>query len=138
MTPAQTQRNFQDANVKVSKALPAAAATNYSDPIDLGSENPGLVRDKVDLVVNLPATPALVDAKTVTLAVQDSADGTTFAAIPELAPIVATGASGAGAAAIERRFSLPPTVRRYIRVKQDVLAAGGDNTAVSVSIGLRF
>jgi hypothetical protein len=138
MTNAQLQNNFRDANLQVSKALPAAAATNYSDAIDLGSAKPGNVRDEVDLVINLPATPSLVDAKTVTLTLQDSDDNVTFAAVPEIATIVATGAGGVGADAIERRVSLPSSIRRYIRLKQDVLTAGGNNTAISTTMGLRF
>jgi hypothetical protein len=131
-------RCFKDKNSLVTKALPAAAATNYSDSIDLGSTTPGPLVDQLDLLLNLPATPSLVDAKTVTLAFQDSADNSSFAAIPELATVVATGAGGVGAAAIERRVKLPPSVRRYVRISQAVLTAGGDNTAISTTLAVVF
>ena len=124
---------IRDTNLRAVKVLPAANATNYSDPIDLLDSNPGLKMRDAQIEVALPATPSLVDAKTVTLTLQDSADGTNFTDIATLAPIVVTGASGAGAAAVTRRFKLPGDVRRYIRTKQAVLAAGGDNTAVSIT-----
>jgi hypothetical protein len=129
---------IRDTNLKKTKALPAAAATNYSDAIDLLDSAPGIKTRNAEIEVVLPATPSLVDAKTVTLTLQDSADGSSFAAIPTLATIVATGASGAGAGAITRLFKLPETVRRYIRLKQDVLTAGGDNTAISTTLSVVY
>lgn len=129
---------IRDTNLKKTKALPAAAATNYSDAIDLLDSAPGIKTRNAEIEVVLPATPSLVDAKTVTLTLQDSADGSSFAAIPTLAAIVATGASGAGAGAITRLFKLPETVRRYIRLKQDMLTAGGDNTAISTTLSVVY
>ena len=131
-------RNFKDINAKAAVALPAAGAANFTASIDLGTTLPGPMVDYFDVLVELPATPSLVDAKTITLTLKDSADGVTFTAIPSLAPIVSTGAGGAGAAAISQTYKLPPTVRRYIRLDQAVLAAGGDNTAVSGSVSLVF
>lgn len=129
---------IRDTNLKETKALPAAAATNYSDAIDLLDSAPGLKMRNAEIEVALPATPLLVDAKTVTLTLQDSADGSSFAAIPTLAPIVATGVSTSGAAAITRLFKLPENVRRYIRLKQDVLTGGGDNTAISTTLSVVY
>lgn len=123
---------IRDTSLKVTKALPAAAATNYSDPIDLRDSAPGLKMRNAEVEVALPATPSLVDAKTVTLTLQDSADGTNFTDIASLASIVATGAGGAGAGAVTRNYKLPEDVRRYVRLKQAVLTAGGDNTGISV------
>lgn len=138
MTAAQTQHNFRDVNVQVTKALPAAAASNASDSIDLGHAYPGRSVEKLELVINLPATPSLADTKTATLTIEDSADNSSFAAVTGLSTVVATGAGGVGAAAIERRVKLPSGVRRYIRLAQAVQSAGGDNTGVSTTMGLRF
>jgi chemotaxis response regulator CheB len=129
---------IRDTNLKKTKALPAAAATNYSDSIDLLDSAPGIKMRNAEIEVALPATPSLVDAKTVTLTLQDSADNSTFAAIPTLATVVATGVSTSGAAAITRLFKLPETARRYIRLKQDVLTAGGDNTAISTTLSVVY
>lgn len=129
---------IRDTNLKVTKALPAAAATNYSDSIDLLDSAPGIKLRNAQIEVALPATPSLVDAKTVTLTLQDSDDNSSFTDIPTLAAIVATGASSAGAAAITRSFKLPETARRYIRLKQAVLTAGGDNTAISTTTAVVY
>lgn len=133
------KRTLRDLSLSKSAALPVAGATSNSAAIDLGSVNPGRTAEgQYELIVELPATPALVDTKTITLVVQDSADGAAFANVADLPSIVSTGAGGVGAAAIERRFTAPFTLRRYIRLNQTVLAAGGDNTAISGSIGLVF
>lgn len=129
---------IRDEALKVTKALPAAAATNYSNSIDLGDTNPGIKMRNAQIEVALPATPSLVDAKTVTLTLQDSADDSTFADIEQLAAIVATGASSAGASAITRLFKLPEDVKRYVRLKQAVLTAGGDNTAISTTTSVVY
>lgn len=131
-------RSLKDANLSVTKALPAAAAANYSDVLDLKTALPGRTAQPFELSITLPATPALVDAKTITLTLKDSADGVTFAAVADLPPIVSTGAGGVGAAAIDRRFKPPIGLQRYLRLDAAVLAAGGDNTAVSTTLALVF
>lgn len=131
---ANQTRRLLDANLTKTKALPAAAAANYSNSIDLGSTTLGPVADEIELDISIEATPALVDDKTITLTVKDSADDSTFTAIPSLATLVQTGAGGAGAAAASRRLKLPPSCRRYIRLDAAVLTAGGDNTAKSYTL----
>lgn len=133
-----THPPIRDTNLSVSKALPAAAATNYSDAIDLRDSAPGIKMRKAEIEVAIQALPSLVDAKTATITLQDSADGTTFADIATLAAITLTGASSAGAAAVTRKYKLPEDVRRYIRLKQAVLTAGGDNTAKSSTMSVIY
>lgn len=128
-------RNIADAALQKTKALPAAAAANYSDGIDLGQVLGGKI-EGLNVVLECPALPALVEAKTVTFTIKDSADNSTFAAIAELATTVVTGGTGGGAAATEVRFRLPPSARRYIRADAAVLTAGGDNTGVSYTISV--
>lgn len=125
---------IRDTNLLVTKALPAAAATNYTNAIDLGDKAPGLKLDDWQLEVAIPALPSLVDAKTYIATLQDSADNVTFADIAPLSPITLLGAGGVGAAAKTQLFPLPKDLRRYVRVKSVVLAAGGDNTAISVTL----
>ena len=121
----------------VITALPAAAATNYSASIDLGlaPTTEGAVLG-ASLEIYLPATPSLVDAKTVILTLQDSADDSSFAAVANVGTVTATGASGAGAAAITREVPIPCSIRRYVRISQAVLTAGGDNTAIKTRLAL--
>lgn len=132
-------RNLQDANLSVTTALPAAAASNTSAAIDLRQISADVINEQFDVKITVPALPALVDAKTVTLKLQDSADGLTFADIPELASLVLTGATGGGVASeTTRTVRLPNTTRRYIALNQAVLTAGGDNTGVSTTLQLLF
>lgn len=127
---------IRDTNLLKTKALPAAAATNYSDSIDLGDQAPGLQHEAKQIEVAIPALPSLADDKTYTATLQDSADDSTFADVAPLAPIVLTGAGGAGAAAKTQLFPLPKDLRRYVRVKSVVQSAGGDNTAKSVTLSI--
>lgn len=131
------QKGLTDVNLSVSKALPAAGASNQSASIDLGTTSGGRV-PRVELQVILPATPSLVDTKTITLTVKDSADNSSFAAVADLPPIVVTGAGGTGGPAVDRSFKLPLGIRKYVYLDQAVLAAGGDNTAISSTFRLRF
>jgi hypothetical protein len=131
-------RSLTDATFKTTKALPAANANNATDSFDLGATSPGISTETVDLLINVPATASLADTKTHTLKVQDSADNSSFADVARLATMTRTGAGGAGAAASEYRLKLPPAVRRYLRVYQAVEASGGDNTAVSITVALKF
>lgn len=129
-------RSIKDAALIVTKALPAAAANNDSASIDL--QKVDATFERIELEISVPALPALVEAKTVTITIQDSADNTTFAAIAELATLVITGGTGNGAAAASRVVRLPSTTRRYVRFNSAVLTAGGDNTAKSVTAALLF
>jgi hypothetical protein len=127
---------IRDTNLVKTKALPAAAATNYSDSIDLADKLPGIQHEAKQIEVAIPALPSLADAKTYTATLQDSADDSTFVDVAPLASIILTGASGAGAAAKTQLFPLPKDLRRYIRVKSVVQSAGGDNTAKSVTLSI--
>lgn len=130
------QPPIRDVNLTVSKALPAAAATNYSNAIDLGDQAPGIKLDDWQIEVAVPALASLADAKTYIATLQDSADGVTFADVPSLNPITRLGAGGVGAAAKTQLYPVPKDLNRYIRVKSVVLAAGGDNTASSVTLSM--
>lgn len=126
----------RDAALTKAKALPAAAANNDSDSIDIGATNVGAIGDSIEVEIALPALANLVEAKTVTCTLQDSADNTSFTAITGLSTFVVTGGTGGGAAAATRRVRLPSATRRYIRVNTAVLTAGGDNTASSVTLSV--
>lgn len=127
-------RSIKDADLIVTKELPAAGASNNSDTITLGTEPP----EELQVELSVPALPSLADTKTATFTFQDSADNSSFAAIPELATLVMTGSGGAGAAAASRTVSLPPGVRSYLNVACAVAGSGGDNTAKSYTVSLKF
>lgn len=129
---------MKDQNVMVEKLHPAAAATANSDAIDLGSTTPGPLTEKIQVRIYSEALPSLADGKTATVTLEDSADGSSFTAVPSVATFVQTGAGGAGAAALERTIHLPPNIRRYIRASSTIQSAGGDNTAKKFGIDALF
>lgn len=131
-------RNIKDNSLIVTKALPAAAANNNSPTLDLGGSASYFQAQHVEVEIVVPATPALVDAKTIIISLQDSADDSSYAATDPAISTTLTGAGGVGAAAKTVRFRLPSNVRRYIQFNQAVLTAGGDSTAVSVTYRLLF
>lgn len=127
---------MKDAKLITTKAFPAAGADNSHDGIDIGPINdPGhIVPDGVEIEIVWPALANLVDTKTITFTVQDSADNSSFATI-EIVKVI-TGAGGVGVAAGSETYRLPANTRRYVRVNQAVLAAGGDNTASSSTVSI--
>ena len=125
-------RIIRDQALVVTRALPAQNTNVDSSSIEVG---PG-VPEKIQVELAVPATPSLADGQTLTFTFQDSADNSSFAAIPELATLVRTGASGAGAAAATRTVYLPPSVRKHIRVNIAASATAGNNTAVSATLSI--
>ena len=130
-------RFLKDVKLRAVTALPAANANNNSASIDLGPK-PYPTIETIQARIGLPATTTLVHEKDITFKIQDSADNTTFADVAALATFVVGGISGNGNAAAERVVSLPPTVRRYVRVNAAVETGGGDNTGTSYTFELVF
>lgn len=126
-------RNIKDNSLILTTALPAAAASNNSATIDLGATSSYFQADKMEVEVVIPATPSLVDAKTITIKLQDSADDSSYSDTDPVISTVVTGTGGTGGPAKTIRFRLPANVRRYIQFNQAVLTAGGSNVAVSVT-----
>lgn len=131
-------RTRKDASLIITVALAAAGANVNSDAIDFEAVAPGVTLETVELEVALPATPNLANDKSITVSVQDSADGVTFADIDSLASLIVTGADAAGAGAVTRKYKLPSDTRRYVRVNAATEADGGNNTAVEATIAPLF
>ncbi|MBL9152882.1 MAG: hypothetical protein JNK37_10365 [Verrucomicrobiales bacterium] len=81
--------------------------------------------------------PNLATGKSATVTLDDSANGSAFAAIAELAPVEIAGGVGGGAAA-SLRVRLLAAARRHLRATAEVEADGGDNMAASLSLALIF
>jgi hypothetical protein len=130
----------QDFDTQVSKALPAGAATIYTDGIDLGHTANGRVPPGTELIVNAPALVVgdLGNGATMTYTVQMDTDSA-FGSPIELTrnDAVQTGAGGVGAAAASYRFALPSDCERYVRVKA-VNSAAGDASDKSVTANVIF
>lgn len=129
-----SNRKIKDAALEETSALPAAAANNSTAAIDLGQVTAFPLNESIDVEMYCPATPALTDDDTITFTLQDSANGTDFAAIAGLSTVVTLGAGAAGAAAFSRIVKLPGTTRRYVRVNAAVLTGGGNNTGVTYGV----
>ena len=127
---------LKDAELIRTVALPAAAATATTEPFNLIQKPPHECHFEVEL--SLPALPSLADTKKATVTLEDSEDGITFAAIAALASLEVTGGGGAGASTVTRKVRLPSDVRQYIRAKVALEAAGGNNTAKSLTMALVF
>lgn len=129
---------MKDVLLTATKAHPAAAAANATDGLNLGPQGGAYRGSELQLYLEVPAVPALVDTKTITYTIKDSADNSSFTAIDGLATIVSTGAGGAGAAAVAKKIKLPDATRQYVRVDAAVLTAGGDNTGVSYTASIIY
>lgn len=124
------RRALKDANASVTKALPAAGANNDTDEIYIGGEGPH--REGLKLLVEVPATPALVDDETITFTLEDGATGATATSNPGQTYTI-TGVNTPGADAVDFYFDIPQGAGEYILVNQAVSGSGGDNTGVTVS-----
>ncbi len=152
MAVNQTQHRHIDVNLQVTKALPAAAATADSDSIDTRSGANNLIvagadqtvsytgnaaTERMELSCAFPDMPLNSDAsKNATAAVYDSADNSSFAAVPALAIQSVVGVATSGSVASDLRWRLPSTVRRYVRVQLAVDSGGPTLTTYTATINL--
>ena len=128
--------SLKDAQLVRSKTLPAAGASASTETLELRATTRAAPHVEVEGAV--PALPNLAADKSVTITLEDSADASTYAAISGLAALKVTGAVGGGGAAASQRVRLPSAARRYLRATAAVEAAGGNNTAISFTLGLIF
>ncbi len=127
------ERNIQDALMAKTKALPAAGADASTDALRVDNV------EAMEIEFGHEVVSALVDTKTLTLKLQDSANGTSgWADIAALTSLVSTGAGGAGAVAASRTVRLPSSAKAFVRVNAAVASAGGDNTAKNFFIKAKF
>jgi hypothetical protein len=130
-------RNIQDADLTKSIAVASAAASSETASFDLGQAGDAII-EVIELRVDVPVLPALVDTKTIIFTIQDSADNSSFAAVPNLGTYTVTGTETPGTAvAFSNSWKLTGTTRRYVRISGAVLAGAGDNTAVSFTASIR-
>ncbi len=131
------ERSLKDKLLRVTQALPAAAASNATAAIALGAK-PYPTIETIQARLTVEDLPALVDEKEAVFTFEDSADGSSFAAIPELAPLTLEGVSTDGADGAVRNVYLPPSVRGHLRVSAAVETGGGNNTGASYTLELIF
>lgn len=125
-------RNQQDQNYVSTVTLLAAGANTAS--FDLEQAVGGDIERVVfELAGPALTTAQLTDGKIVTYTLQDSADGSSFAAVDPAVTTTQTGAGGAGAAAKTVRFRVPANTRRYVRIAQTASGTPGTLTAAMVA-----
>jgi hypothetical protein len=124
--------NQKDASLQAVKALPAAAATNYSDSFDLVAT--GHVPENIVIEIAFPASANHVDtSKDVTITLQDSADDSSFANVSPVHQLVVPGVVSTGSSAVTKRIRLPAGTRQYVRFAQVVPSGDGDLTGDEVT-----
>ena len=128
--------SLKDAQLTQSVALAAAGAAVSTPSLDLSQPPPNEHAFEVELA--LPALTGLVDGKSVTATLEDSEDGESFAAIPELAEFTVTGSGGNGSNAATHRVRLPSSARRHLRATVATEAAAGDLIAHKLCLALVF
>jgi hypothetical protein len=127
-------RNLQDANYVSTVAIAQAGANTAA--FDLEQAIGGDI-EKVVFELSAPAAAGITDAKVVTYALQDSANGTDWAAVDPSITTTQTAAGGAGITAKSIRFRLPANTRRYVRIAQTMTSSAGTVTGSMVA-RLRF
>jgi len=115
-------RNNQDLAYTSTVAIAQAGANTAT--FDLEQVIGGDV-EKVVFELSAPAASGITDAKVVTYTLQDSADGSTFAAVDPATSTTQTASGGAGIAAKTVRFRFPANTRRYVRIAQTMTATAG-------------
>jgi len=126
----------KDVNFIVSRTLPAQNSNNNSTALDLEIAAPYFAGEYSEVEFSIPATTCAT-GQTITVTLQDSADNSTFTQIDECETLVLTGASNATAAAT-RRWRLPRTCLRYVRVNIAMSSTTGDQTAITSKLSLLF
>jgi len=123
-------RNQQDQNYVSTVAIAQVGANTAS--FDLEQAVGGDI-ERVVFELAAPAAAGITDAKVVTYALQDSADGTNFAAVDPTISTTQTAAGGAGIAAKTVRFRVPANTRRYVRIAQTMTSSAGTVTGSMVA-----
>lgn len=123
-------RNIQDKNYTSTVAIAQGGANTAS--FDLEQAVGGDI-EKVVFSLSAPTAALISDAKVVTYALQDSADGSSWAAVDPAISTTQTGSGGAGIAAKEVRFRLPANTRRYVRIAQTMTSSAGTVTGNMVA-----
>lgn len=117
-------RLVEDANFVKSASLQTAVVTAG---LDFVQALPYPTTEQVILQANLGATTTtLANGITASIAWQDSADNSSFAAISQLAGFSVKGASTL--AATSQQVLLPPNVRRYVRLAATFADSGSNAT----------
>jgi hypothetical protein len=108
---------FIDKLLQVSNEQAVTATAASTDVIDFGQANPDTgMDDRSQMVITVDETATAAGAATVTFAIQDSADNSSFADVSVTAAI----AKATLVAGYQIVIPMPPKLRRYCRVNYTV------------------
>lgn len=122
----------KDALLTATMKMPGTGKTEYSAVLDL-TQAGGI--DEAVLVMEHSAMPSLADTKKTALALQHSADGSTWADVPGTA-IESVGSGSSGSIAKCVRMRVPLGMGPFIRLKIVMDASSGDNTAATAELAI--
>lgn len=119
-----------DKKLTVTTALPNGAASVTGTAIDLESTSEFVADVEFELYVPALTVTQLANTQTITYIVQTCAESG-FSSPTDLIAVLGlqTGAGGVGDAAIRKRFRLPTTTLRYVRMKATKAGASDASTA---------
>ncbi len=128
-------RNIQDYQFTVTRALPTADGTVTSSDLDFGTNT--VFPENVELDIAIPALSATIlpSADTLTITVQGGSSATPSTSLNLVKVITGTGST---IAAQVWRVKLPPDCARYVNVKFVLAGGTGDGSGVSATITARF
>ena len=129
-------RNLRDDCKKTTTALPPAGANATTAPLDLEQPTADAL-ESVSFEISVPATPGLVENKSIVLTAFDGATAADLAAIVPQITHTITGKATGGAPTVVV-FRLPPTARRFVAVNIAVESNGGNLTALDAVASLLF
>lgn len=108
---------YIDKNLQVSNEQAVTATAASTDVIDFGQANPNTgLTDHASLVITVDEAAAAAGAATVSYALQDSADNSTFADVA-VSPVFGKATLVAGH---QHVIAMPTKHRRYVRVNYTV------------------
>lgn len=132
-------RELQDPNFTTSAAFPAAAGADVlTSSLDLTQSD--AASDHFWAQIDVPALPNNITSS-ISVAVSlyhSDAPASGFALIPEISPLLIPGVATTGSAAATQQVKLPPETKQYIAANLHVPTGGGNNTATSATLSLRF
>lgn len=134
MNQDPTLPRLRDDQLTKTVALPNGAASTTSSGIDLGSSRQMAGAEILVIAPALGVTP-LANSKTMTYAIEFSADPSFGSVSRTITAGVQTGAGGVGAVADEYRVGLESTADRYCRLKVTGSAAG-DASGSTATVGI--
>jgi hypothetical protein len=131
-------RRIEDAELRVTQALPSGAANTVTAPLDLQASAPFPITESFQ--VSLATTAATgANNKNISIAIQESDESNAnFANIATLAAVTVTDNNGAGYPAAAATFALPGTVKRYVRAIAQGEANGGNAADGAMTVKLLF